>query len=263
MVKPLALYSTATIGILAVGGTLALITGHRSGGENASLKSETATAWQLAPDNVRELTIPSGTTLSLTLDDGVGSAASRVDDPVRAHVSRDVIVDGVTAIPQQSELSGAVTVAERSGRVKGRAHLALRFDTIWLAGQSQRYDIRTATINRTAPRTTRKDALEIGLPAAGGAAVGALLGGKKGALIGGAVGGGAGTAAVLSTRGPDVRLSRGAKLSVKLVEALTVRVHTPRKEHAVDRPARRERQHAQAASDGGDDLRAGALASAR
>ena len=49
--------------------------------------------------------------------------------------------------------------------------------------------------------------------------------------FGGAVGGGAGTAAVLSTRGPDVRLSPGARLSVRLVEALTVRVHIPREEH--------------------------------
>jgi hypothetical protein len=33
-------------------------------------------------------------------------------------------------------------------------------------------------------RDKKKDAIEIGAPAAGGAAIGALIGGKKGALIG-------------------------------------------------------------------------------
>ena len=56
--------------------------------------------------------------------------------------------------------------------------------------------------------TKKKDALTIGLPAAGGAVVGALVDGKKGAGIGAAVGGGAGTAVVLSTRGKDVRMAR-------------------------------------------------------
>jgi hypothetical protein len=57
-----------------------------------------------------------------------------------------------------------------------------------------------------------------------GAVVGGLLGGKKGAIVGGAVAGGAGTAVVLSTRGKDVRLPRGSRLSIRLLEPLTVRV---------------------------------------
>jgi hypothetical protein len=58
--------------------------------------------------------------------------------------------------------------------------------------------------------------LTIGLPAAGGAIVGGLVGGKKGAGIGALTGGGAGTAVVLSTRGRDVRVGRGATLRVRL-----------------------------------------------
>ena len=55
--------------------------------------------------------------------------------------------------------------------------------------------------------------MEIGAPAAGGAIIGALVGGKKGALVGTAVGGGAGTAVVLSTRGKEVHLAKGAALT--------------------------------------------------
>jgi hypothetical protein len=84
--------------------------------------------------------------------------------------------------------------------------------------------MQTRLIGRTAVATKRSDALKIGVPAAGGAAAGGILGGKKGAAIGTAVGGGAGTAVVLSTRGKEVRLTRGATVLVRLAHPLTVRV---------------------------------------
>ncbi len=84
--------------------------------------------------------------------------------------------------------------------------------------------MRTRSWVAVAPATKKKDALTIGLPAAGGAAIGALVDGKKGAGIGAAVGGGAGTAAVLTTRGKDVRIGRGATLNVRLTSPLTIRI---------------------------------------
>jgi hypothetical protein len=54
------------------------------------------------------------------------------------------------------------------------------------------------------------------LPAVGGAIIGGLIDGKKGAAIGAGVGGGAGTAVVLTTRGKEVRLGRGAVVSIRL-----------------------------------------------
>ena len=92
------------------------------------------------------------------------------------------------------------------------------------AGGDERYRIDTRAVGRTAPATKKKDALEIGGGAAGGALIGALVGGKKGALIGSAAGGGAGTAVVLSTRGKEIHLPRGAALTLQLVKPLTVKV---------------------------------------
>ena len=40
----------------------------------------------------REITIPAGTTLHATLDESVGSATSRVDEPVRAHLTRLIAI---------------------------------------------------------------------------------------------------------------------------------------------------------------------------
>ena len=114
--------------------------------------------------------------------------------------------------------------ATRPGKVKGRGRVAVRFTRIDPAGRDA-YAIRTRPWVAVAPATKKKDALTIGIPAAGGAAVGALIDGKKGAGIGAAIGGGAGTATVLTTRGKDVRIGRGAIISVRLSEPLTVEVH--------------------------------------
>ena len=84
------------------------------------------------------------------------------------------------------------------------------------------YALRTRPWTAVAPATKKKDALSIGLPAAGGAVIGAIVGGKKGAGIGALTGGGAGTAVVLSTRGRDVRVGRGAVLAIRLAEPLRV-----------------------------------------
>src|SRR5438552_7411337 len=65
----------------------------------------------------REITIPAGTALPVVLDTSVGSDISRVEQPVRGHLSRAVHVNGTTAIPAGSAMSGGVTGARRSGTV--------------------------------------------------------------------------------------------------------------------------------------------------
>jgi len=127
-------------------------------------------------------------------------------------------------LAEGTRVGGVVTSAQRSGKVKGRAHIAVRFDTITPRGDDERYRIRTAAVERTAAPTKKKDAVKIGGGAAGGAIIGAIVGGKKGAAIGTAVGGGAGTAAVLSTRGDEVHLARGSALTLRLSEPVTIRI---------------------------------------
>jgi hypothetical protein len=177
-----------------------------------------------APAPLREITIPAGTPLSLILDTAVGSDTSRVEERVSAHLARPVVVAGQTALAEGSRVGGVVTDAKQSAKVKGRAHVAVRFDSLSPNGSDERYTIHTSAVGRTAPGTKKKDALEIGAPAAGGALIGALVGGKKGAAIGGAVGGGAGTAVVLSTRGKEVHLAKGSAITLRLTQPITVRV---------------------------------------
>jgi hypothetical protein len=171
----------------------------------------------------RDVTIPANTLLHVRLDSQVASDSSRAEDPVQASVTRPVVIDGLEAIPAGSTLKGVVTEARRSGKVRGRAAVAFRFETLTVSGD-QPHRVRTQLVAHEAKGTQRKDALTIGAPAAGGAILGGILGGKKGALIGGAVGGGAGTAYVLGTPGKEVRLPPGTAVTVKLLEPVTVRV---------------------------------------
>ena len=171
--------------------------------------------------DVRDVTLPAGTLMRLRLENAVGSDISSVESPVRARLVSPIVVDGRNVVPAGSAVTGFVTQAVRSGKVQGRARLGLRFST--LLDGDERYRINTRTWSRTAPGTKKNDALKIGVPAAGGAIVGGLVGGKKGAAIGAAAGGGGGTAVVLSTRGKEVRLGRGAVLLVRLAQDVRIR----------------------------------------
>ncbi len=170
----------------------------------------------------RRVTIPAGTVLRLRVDRGFGSDISRVEDSVPATLTRAVVIDGRTILPAGSTAAGYVSEAVRPGKVKGRGRVAVRFTRIDPGPGVEPYSMQTRPWVAVAPATKKKDALTIGLPAAGGAIVGAVVDGKKGAAIGSAVGGGAGTAVVLTTRGKDVRVGRGAVLSVRLTSPLTV-----------------------------------------
>jgi hypothetical protein len=170
----------------------------------------------------REITIPAGTRLRLRLDSSHASNTSRVEETVQAHLAAPVVVNGVTALPSNTPAVGYVTVARPSGKVKGRAYLAVRFNE--LRADDERYRVTTRTWGREAPGTKKKDAAKIAVPGAVGAVVGAAIDGGKGAAIGGAVGAGAGTGVVLATAGEEVRLPRGSTVIVRLSAPLTVRV---------------------------------------
>ena len=164
-----------------------------------------------------EVTVPAGTTLSLMLDSALASDVSEVEDPVRARLERSVMVDGWRAIPEGSMAYGTVTTVDASGTVKGRAHLAFRFDQLNIDGD--RYEIRSDTVSYTADSTRTEDAKKIGIGAGAGALIGGLLGGKG---TGAAIGGGAGTAMVLTTAGEEVRLRPGTLVEVTLAHALVL-----------------------------------------
>ena len=170
---------------------------------------------------VRTIIVPDNTTFDVTLNTTLSSETSRVEERVNGTVNTAVVIDGITAIPAGSALSGHVTNVKDSGKVKGRAELAFRFTR--LRAGSVTYDIDTRPFHYIADSTKKDDAVKIGVGAGAGAVIGAIAGGKKGAAIGSAIGGGAGTGVMLATEGKDVSLAEGRKLKVSLTNPLAIR----------------------------------------
>jgi hypothetical protein len=171
---------------------------------------------------VREFTIANGTALKLDLVTPLDSDTSKVEDTVRATLREAVSVDGTTVLPVGTEVTGTVTEAQGSGRVKGRARLGFRFTS--LRSGKERYEIQTAPIGLEAAATKKEDAKKIGIGAGIGAAVGAIAGGASGAAKGAAIGAGGGTGVVLATKGKEVRLGAGANVTAKLTAPVKVQL---------------------------------------
>jgi hypothetical protein len=167
----------------------------------------------------REVTIPAGTSLSITLLSTVASNTSKVEDPVKGSLAKPIVAAGKTVVPSGAEISGTVTDAKESGRVKGRASVAFRFDRLVVGGEP--YRIQTAPVTHEAEKDTKSDVKKGAVGGGMGAIVGGVVGGGKGAAIGAVAGG---TAGVLGTKGQEVNLQPGTVITAHLQQPITVTV---------------------------------------
>jgi hypothetical protein len=167
----------------------------------------------------REVTIPAGTSLSVTVLSTLASNTSKVEDLVRGALAKPVVVAGTTAMPEGTEIRGSVLEVKESGRVKGKASIAFRFDRVAIGDETHR--IQTARVTLVADDKKSDDVKRGGVGAGVGAIVGGVAGGGSGAAIG-AVAGAAGT--VLATKGREVEVAPGTVVTVLVQERLTVRV---------------------------------------
>jgi hypothetical protein len=168
------------------------------------------------------VTIPSGTSLHIRLQDPLDSAVNKSGDVFHAILDQDVDVNGKVIAARGSALQGKLSSVAQSGRVEGRAAMALQITGITLAGQT--YPIQTEILSFEAESTKKKDATKVGVGAGVGAVIGAIAGGGKGAAIGAAVGGGAGTAAVVATRGKELRFDAEHKFTFALSRDVSIKL---------------------------------------
>jgi len=170
-----------------------------------------------------ELTVDADSVIGIRLDTAVSSGQAEVEDRVAATVTRDVTVDGRTAIPAGARLEGVVTLVEAGGRFKEKARIGIQFDRLLLTDASV-MRIQTEPIYRDGKSPTGEATSKIGASAVVGAILGGILGGKKGATIGGAAGAAGGTAAVARGGPNDVTVEVGTPLTVRLVEPIVLLV---------------------------------------
>lgn len=167
------------------------------------------------------VTVPSGTPITATVNAEISSKTANVGDHWTGVVAEPVVVDGRTVIPAGSTVSGTVTSAVAAER-GDRAMIDLAVTSVNVDGRS--YPIRAGTEAIVAGSTRARNLGAIAGSAAAGAIIGKTVGGSgKGALIGGLIGGAAATGAVAKSKGYQVVLKSGTKLTFTTSEAVAVR----------------------------------------
>jgi len=166
------------------------------------------------------LTLSGGTELRIRLLQPLSSDKSEAGQSFEGTVDTDVQVQGRTVIARGSDVKGVVVSAEGSGRVSGRAKMALKLTQVQSGGRT--YDIETNTLSMEAEGTTRRDAGRIAGAAALGTVIGAIAGGGAGAATGAAIGGGVGVGGTVLTKGKEVDLETETLLSFTLMKPVQI-----------------------------------------
>jgi hypothetical protein len=174
--------------------------------------------------------IPQGAHVLLRMENSISTRTAQDGDYVYLRTGTPISVAGTIILPVGSYVQGVVTNAKRSGRVKGRAELAIRLETITLpSGSVYKFSPKLASVDSPgiedqkvgkensveAGSTHGQDAARIAILAGSGGALGAIVDrGVRGAGIGAGAGAAVGLATVLLTRGREVELRQGTSLDV-------------------------------------------------
>jgi hypothetical protein len=164
------------------------------------------------------VSIPRGTPIHVRLDETVDTHRNRPGDVVHATLSQPLVVDGRTVVPAGARFTGHITMADASGRMKGRAHIGVAMDSFHLHGRQ--YRIATTTVERASAAHKKRNGILIGGGTGLGAALGAIAGGGQGALIGAGAGAAAGTAGAAATGKLNVAIAAETPLRFTLRSAV-------------------------------------------
>lgn len=182
-----------------------------------------------------EYTVDPGTRIPLSLINTISTKHSAEGDRVYLETAFPILVNGRIVIPVGSYVAGTVTQIRKPGRVKGKAELYVRFDSLTLPnGVTRDFRARLAGVDGQnsgeLDRSEGKlkgeankagDARTLAETAGAGASIGVIAGSAAGnaglgAGIGAAAGAAAGLIGVLATRGPDAVLARGSTVEMVL-----------------------------------------------
>ncbi len=188
----------------------------------------------------RKVIVPPETTIPLVLNNAITSRTAYVGQAIYCQTIYPITVGNRIVIPAGTYVKGAVTQVVRPGRVKGKAQIGLRFESMTLANGITR-PLR-ATLSGFAGNgkegfhkeeskiegesTKGSDAGKVAQTTVTGAEIGTLAGVGthsvgKGLGIGSAAGAAGGLIWVLASRGKDIMLPSGTNLELELSAPLT------------------------------------------
>jgi hypothetical protein len=160
------------------------------------------------------LVVPKGIALHVRIDESVNTQRNRAGDQFQASLAEPLMLNGRTLLPKGTPFVGHVTESKASGRLEGRAEIALTLDSFRLEGKD--YRIQTSRIDRVSASHKKRNFALIGGGSGLGAMIGAIAGGGKGALIGAGAGAAAGTAGAVATGKREVGVPAESLLTFSL-----------------------------------------------
>ena len=184
----------------------------------------------ICASGLKAVEIPQGAHLLLRMENTLSTRTAQEGDYVYLKTASPITADGQIIVPVGSYVQGVVAQSKRSGRVSGRAQLAIRLETLTLtqgkvvkfaphlssvdsAGSGQKVVGKENVVEQEPSRG--KDAERIAILAGSGASIGGIADRSwKGAGIGAGAGTAVGLASVLLSRGKEVELRQGSTLDV-------------------------------------------------
>ena len=171
------------------------------------------------------VTLKKDAVIGIRTDEAVTSEKARVDDKITAKVSRDVIVDGVTAIPAGTRLEGTVVQVERPTKASPRGKLGIRF-TALVRPDNTRVAISTSTIYRDAadPNATPNPVLDANAFSAVLTGTGRMAAARSGAAASTSRDRASGSPVPPAPKLTEAQLPANSALTVHLIAALTITI---------------------------------------
>jgi hypothetical protein len=173
-----------------------------------------------APAPAPGITVPSGTTLAITLNDQISSETAKVGDTWTGVVKTSIVIDEKTVIPAGSTVSGTVTAVKPAAK-GDRALLDLAVTSLGVEGNNYSASAGTEEVVAGSTRARNLGAIAAGTGA--GALVGGAVGGKKGAVIGGLIGAAGSGGAVAASKGYQVVLKEGTEMTFTTTESVKIK----------------------------------------
>ncbi|RPI29117.1 MAG: hypothetical protein EHM61_02670 [Acidobacteria bacterium] len=185
----------------------------------------------VSAQTIDNVTISKKTEIFITLERSISSRTASTGDKFYGRIAVPVTVNDKIVLPVGSYVIGHVDTSKEAGRLRGKAELGLKFDTIILPDGTTR-DIRAVLASAEGYETGSPDE-EGKIQASGGQAEdigkGTLAGGTVGGTIGGlgsrswrgvgiGAGAGAATGAIIGAlkKNREVDLPKGASITVVL-----------------------------------------------
>jgi hypothetical protein len=182
--------------------------------------------------------IPKDTHVLLKMVNSISTRTAQEGAQVYMQTASPISDGSRVIVPVGSYVQGTVLVAKRSGKVAGRAQLAIRLEVLTLpGGKTLKFSPHVSSVDdgETTQKVVNsegkieqgssvgKDAERIAILAGTGAGIGGVADRSwTGAGIGGAAGSAVGIATTLLTRGREVELRQGSSLDVVFDRALVV-----------------------------------------